>query len=62
MFVSSFVKVSHRLLELQTWTEGSTLGWLQFTKGYNSVNTVDGVRRLNLCASSDEALYLSQGF
>ena len=36
------------------------LGWSQFTKGYNSVKTVDGVMVLNLCISPDDALYLYQ--
>ena len=35
-------------------------GWSQFTKGHNSVKTVDGVMVLNLCISSDNALYLYQ--
>ena len=35
------MKVSQRLSELQTQTVGSTLGWLQFTKGHNAVKTVD---------------------
>ena len=40
---------------------GSTLGWLQFTKGHNSVKTVDGVIVLNnLCISPGDALYLYQ--
>ena len=30
-----------------------TLGWSQFTKGHNSVKTVNVVRVLNLCTSSD---------
>ena len=47
------MKVSHRVTEL---TAGSTLGWSQFRKGYNSVKTVDGVMVLNLCTSSDNAL------
>ena len=38
----------------------STLGWSQFTKGHNSVKTVDGLKVLNLCISSDDALYLYQ--
>ena len=37
------MKVSQRVSELQTQTVGSMLGWLQFTKGHNSVRTVDGV-------------------
>ena len=41
-------------------TVGSTLGWSQFTKGHNSVKTVDGVMVLNLFISSDDALYLHQ--
>ena len=38
----------------------STLGWSQFTKGHNSVKTVDEVMVLNLCTSPDDALYLYQ--
>ena len=37
------MKVSQRVSEIQTQTIGSMLGWLQFTKGHNSVRTVDGV-------------------
>ena len=54
------MKVSQRVSELQTQTVGSTLGWLQFTKEHNSVKTVDGVIELNLCTSSNDALYLYQ--
>ena len=34
------------------------LGWLQFTKGHNSLKTVDGVMVLNLYTKSDDALSL----
>ena len=54
------MKVSQRVSELETQTVGSILGWSQFTKGHNSVKTVDGVMVLNLCTSSDDALYLYQ--
>ena len=60
LFESSFVKVTQRILELQTQTVGSTPRWLQFTKGHNSVNSIDGVMLLNLYTSSDDALYLYQ--
>ena len=36
------------------------LGWSQFTKGHNSLKTVDGVMVLNLYISPDDALYLYQ--
>ena len=36
------------------------LGWSQFTKGHNSVKTVDGIMVLYLCISTDDALYLYQ--
>ena len=49
------MKVSQRVSELQTQTVGSTLGLLQFTKGHNSVKTVDGVMVLHLCTLSDDA-------
>ena len=52
------MKVSQRVSELDTQTAGSTLGWSQFTKGDNSVRTVNGVMVLNLCIFSDDALYL----
>ena len=52
------MKVSQRVSELETRTVGLTLGWSQFTKGHNSVKTVNGVMVLNLCTSSDDALYL----
>ena len=54
------MEVSERVSELQTQTVGSILGWSQFTKGHNSVKTVDGFMVLNLCKSSDDALYLYQ--
>ena len=47
------MKVSQRVSESETQTVGSTLGWSQFTKGHNSVKTVNVVRVLNLCTSSD---------
>ena len=50
------MKVSQRVSELQSQTVGSTLEWSQFTKGHNSVKTVDGVMVLNLCTLSDNAL------
>ena len=40
-----FLQVFQRISELQTQTVGSTL---QFTKGYKSVKTVDGIMVLNL--------------
>ena len=43
IFEPSFVKVSQRVSGLQTQTVGLTLKWSQFTKGHNSVKTVDGV-------------------
>ena len=52
------MKVSQRVSELETQTVGSTLGWSLFTEGHNSVKTVNEVMVLNLCISSDDALYL----
>ena len=52
--------VFQRVFELETQTVGSTIGWSQFTKGHNSVKTVNGVMILNLCTSSDEAFNLYQ--
>ena len=54
------MKVSQRVSELETQTVGLTLGWSQFTKGHNSAKTVYEVMILNLCTSSDGALYLYQ--
>ena len=54
------MKVSQRVSKLQTQTVGSTIGWSQFTKGHNSVKTVGGIMVLNLCISSNDALYLYQ--
>ena len=54
------MKVSQRASELETQTVGLTLGWSQFTKGYNSVKTVNGVMALNLCISSDDALFCTK--
>ena len=51
-----FVPVS----ELETQTVGSTLRWSQFTKGCNSVKTVNVVTVHNLCTYSDDALCLYQ--
>ena len=48
------MEVSHRVSELHTQTVQLTLGWSQFMKGHNSVKTVDGVRVLDLCTSSDD--------
>ena len=54
------MKLSQRVSESETQTVRLTLGWSQFTKGHNSVKTVNGVMVLNLCTSSDDALYLYQ--
>ena len=54
------MQVSQRISEIQTQTVGSMLGWSQFTKGHNSVKTVDGAMVLYLYTSSDDALYLYQ--
>ena len=35
------MKISQRVSELQTQTVGLMLGWSKFTKGQNSVKTVD---------------------
>ena len=43
------MKVSQRVSEFETQTVGSTLGWSQFTKGNNSVKTVNVATVLNLC-------------
>ena len=50
------MKVSQRVSELQTQTAEATPGRSQFTKGHNSIKTVDGVIVLNLCTLSDNAL------
>ena len=52
------MKLSQRVSELETQTVGSTLGGSQFTKGHNAIKTVNGGMVLNLCTSSDNALYL----
>ena len=54
----SFEKVSQRVSKLVTQTVGPTLRWSQFTKGHNSVKTVDRVMVFNLFTSSDDASYL----
>ena len=54
------MKVSQRVSKLETQTVEWTPGWSQFTKGHNSVKTVNGVMVLNLCISSDNPLYLYQ--
>ena len=46
IFAPSVVKVSQNVSELQTQTIGLTLWWSQFTKGHDSVKTVDGVMYL----------------
>ena len=51
-------EVSQRVSEIQTRPVGLTLGWSQFTKGHNSVKTVDGVMVLNLYTSSDDAIFV----
>ena len=35
------MKLSQRVFEYKTQTVGSMLGWSQYTKGHNSVKTVD---------------------
>ena len=60
IFEPSFVKVSQMVSELETQTFGLTLGWSHFTKGHNSIKTVNEVTVHNLCTSSDNALYLYQ--
>ena len=52
------MKVSYRVSDLETQTVGFMLGWSQFTKMHHSVKTVHRVLSLNLCTSSDDALYL----
>ena len=52
------MKVSQWVSMLETQIVGSTLWWSQFTKGHNSVKTVNGVIVLNLWTSSVDALYL----
>ena len=54
------MKISQKVSELQNQTVGSRLGWSKFTKGHNSVITVDGVMVLNICTFSDDALHLYQ--
>ena len=51
------MKVSQRVSVLHTPIIGSTLGWSEFTKGYNSVKSVDRVMVLNVSTLSDDALY-----
>ena len=55
------MKVSQWVSESETQTAGSTLGWSQFTKGHNSIKTVNVVSVLNLCTSSD-MLYICTKF
>ena len=46
-----FVNCDHPSIdpaELETQTVGSALGWSQFTKGHNSIKTVNGVMVLIL--------------
>ena len=52
------MRVSQRVSELQTQTVGSTLGWSQFTKGHNSITTVDGLMVLSLYTKFENDLYL----
>ena len=54
------MKVSQRVSMLKTQTVGSRLEWWQFTKGTNSIKTVNGVMALNLCISSDDGFYSYQ--
>ena len=54
------MKVSRGVSELQTQTVGLTLGWSQFTMGHIYVKTVNGVKVLVLCKSSDDALYFNK--
>ena len=53
------MKVSRMVSKLLTQTVGWTIGWSYFTKGYNSIKTVDFMV-LNLCTLFGDALYLHQ--
>ena len=55
------MKVSQKVSEFKTQTVGPTLWWSQFTKGHNSIKTVNVVTVLNLCTSSD-VLYICTKF
>ena len=57
---ASFVNIPQRISDLQTQVVGSTLGQSQFTKGHNSVKSVDVVTVPSLYTISDDALYLYQ--
>ena len=54
------MKISQKVSQLQTQMVGLTLGWSKFKMGHNSIKTVDGAMLLNLCTSTDDALYLYQ--
>ena len=54
------MKLSQRVFEFETQTVGSTLGGSKFTKGHNSIKTVNEGMVLNRCILSDDALYLYQ--
>ena len=56
----SHCEIFKSISEVQSQTVGATLGWPQFTKRDYSHKNVDGVMVLNLCTSSDDALYLYQ--
>ena len=54
------MKVSKRVLELETGTVGSMLGCSQFTKGHNYIKSIGRVMIFILFTSSDDVLYLYQ--
>ena len=55
-----FYQVSWNYLEQYQSYRADTISILKITKGNNSTNNVGGVNVVNLCMSSDHALYLCQ--
>ena len=55
-------QVSWKYLEafMRYWAE--TNSWRNFTKGHNPMKNVGGVTVLNVCTSSDHALYFLKGY
>ena len=53
-------QVSRKYLKRFQSYSANTISLLKFSKGHNSIKNVDGVTPLNLCISSDDALYLYQ--
>ena len=56
------MKIFKSISEVQSQTEGETIGWPQFTKRHYSHKNVDGVMVLNISAHRLVKLYICTKF